>query len=95
MLASDEDRLAKERTEKERAAYDQYWAAQTQEQEARAMGMIGQLHRPSLRDRLKRTIEAAEQEQSRARKANELYDLLAKNPEVARILELLEDLGER
>lgn len=57
-------------------------------------GMIGRKeeYRPTLRDRLKRQIESVTQEQQLAVKASELFDLLCKNPEVARILELMEDL---
>jgi hypothetical protein len=48
--------------------------------------------RPTLRDRLKKQIDHFAQEERRASKANELVDLLEKNPDVARILELVEDL---
>lgn len=48
-------------------------------------------YRPTLRDRLKRQIESAVREQRRARSANELFELLEKNPDVARILELMEE----
>ncbi len=50
-------------------------------------------YRPTLRDRLKRTIDDAGSQQRRARNANELFDLLNRNPEVARILELIEEVG--
>ena len=49
-------------------------------------------YRSTLRDRLKRTIESANDQNHKARKANELVALLEKNPEVARILELIEEL---
>lgn len=49
--------------------------------------------RSTLRDRLKRQIERSHEEQHRVRRADELYDLLCKHPEVARILELIEEIG--
>ena len=52
-------------------------------------------YRPTLRDRLKRQIESANETQSAARSANELYDLLDKHQDVARILELWEEIGGR
>lgn len=57
-------------------------------------GMLGRPNecRPTLRDRLKKQIEAAVQERRRDRGANELFDLLCKNPDTARILELVEEL---
>lgn len=50
-------------------------------------------YRPTLRDRLMRTINDAAGQQRRARNANELFDLLNKHPDVARILELIEEVG--
>ncbi len=84
-------------TAAEKAAYDQYWAAQTREKERAAMqnpeGIGAITLRRTLRDRLKEQIDAAGQAEIRARKANELYDLLNQHPEVARILELIEEVG--
>ena len=51
------------------------------------------LANPTLRDRLKVCIERASEEQRKVRKADELMDLLSKNPDVARILELVEELN--
>lgn len=51
-------------------------------------------HRPTLRDRLKRQLEHSQQEQSRSKRASELHGLLCKHEDVARILELKEELGE-
>ena len=56
-------------------------------------GIVGCLANPTLRDRLKTRIERASQEQRKIRKADELMDLLCKNPDVARILELVEELN--
>jgi hypothetical protein len=58
-------------------------------------GMMAQSgsHASTLRDRLKRQIEAHSRESHRVKTANELFDLLEKNPDVARILELLEEQG--
>lgn len=66
-------------------------AEQQMYQNATASGLIGS-NRLTLRDRLKRTMESAQQEERRSRKSSELYDLLNKHPEVARILELIEEL---
>lgn len=54
----------------------------------------GESHRPTLRDRLKRQMEHSQQEQSRSKRASELHGLLCKHEDVARILELKEELGE-
>lgn len=54
----------------------------------------GESHRPTLRDRLKRQVEHSQQEQSRSKRASELHGLLCKHEDVARILELKEELGE-
>ncbi len=82
-----------EQLEKERAHQKMMEAQATCAQPQYATGLVGgSSYPPSLRDRLKRKIEAATQEQARARKNSELFDLLEKNPEVARILELLETL---
>lgn len=56
-------------------------------------GAVDTEYRPTLRDRLTRTIQDHGSQQRRARNANELFDLLNKHPEVARILELMEDVG--
>lgn len=87
-------------TAAEKADYDlkKYWAAQTREKERAAMqnpeeGIGAITLRRTLRDRLKEQIDAAGQAEIRARKANELYDLLNQHPEVARILELIEEVG--
>ena len=53
----------------------------------------GSLANPTLRDRLKIRIERASKERHKVRKADELMDLLLKNPDVARILELVEELN--
>lgn len=61
-----------------------------------ASGMLASAladYKPTLRDRLKRQIESAGREQKRSRCANELFDLLNKNPEVARIFELMEEIN--
>ena len=50
---------------------------------------------PTLRERLQKQIHHSHKEQQTAWRAGELVELLNKNPEVARILELLEELGER
>ena len=59
-----------------------------------AGGLLGcdKPYRSTLRDRLKWTIKSANDQNHKARKANELVALLEKNPEVARILELIEEL---
>lgn len=70
-------------------------AYQAEESQARTTGgMIGipRDWRPTLRDRLMKEIESEKKQRDRVRQANELFDLLNKNPDVARILELIEDL---
>lgn len=51
------------------------------------------IQRSTMRDKLKARIERHSQDARHVERCNELYDLLNKNPEVARILELFEEIG--
>lgn len=64
-----------------------------QEQTAKT-GMSGAatIGRPGLRDRVRDQLSRASQEASRASRLDELETLLDKHPDVARILDLVEDL---
>jgi hypothetical protein len=53
----------------------------------------GKLYRPTMRDRLKCHIVGIEEQHGKLEKMNELFALLEKNPDIARILELVEELG--
>ncbi len=50
--------------------------------------------RPCLRDRIEQQANDAERQGAKARRLFELNELLAKHPDIARILDLLEEVRE-
>lgn len=57
------------------------------------MGLGGySVSRSTLRDRVNGQLQGAEHEAYKAQRLRELLELLDKNPEVGRILELIEDV---
>lgn len=56
------------------------------------MGMDTQACRPSLQDRVDDQLRSALHHGSKAHKLSELSDLLNRNPEVRRILDLIEEV---
>jgi hypothetical protein len=52
----------------------------------------GEERRPSLRERVSMDLAKAQRESRREMRLAELHELLARNPEVARILDLMEDV---
>jgi hypothetical protein len=68
-------------------------AYEAQTQACGAATLNGYGGRKTLRDRLKANIEDARNQRDRLARQNELFALLEKNPEIARILELIEEIG--
>ncbi len=56
-------------------------------------GDVNGCARPTIMDRLKREVVYSDEQAAKARLQSELMELLDKNRELARILELLEQLG--
>jgi hypothetical protein len=62
------------------------------ERQGAAVGMDTEARRPSLMERVSGQLERGRIESARACRLDELKYLLDKNPEVARILDLIEDV---
>jgi hypothetical protein len=86
--------------ELKKLAYEAERAARTNPVGDSAIGsgaQTAQCGRPmenSLRERLERNLHRARREGHRQHRLEELVFLLDKNPEIARILDLVEDLGK-